>query len=241
MNFLKSDIVDIMKNAKSYYQIWILIDPDNVRKQDFYIGMMEVCKGIRDYGIRLHQAADAQAEKEADPERAEELRTAGNEQRKFVGIFRKILQKHYTPYGLNTMMLNVEASGPCINVGRLDQLLWPYLEKDLQSGVETVESALEWMEEYNIKCCNIPWLLPEGLAHCFGGYYRWTGGYSVGGYDANGNDAVNLLSYICLRSARDTRTTAPAVHVHIGSKTPESFLMEAVKTCSRRTGASVIL
>ena len=68
---------------------------------------------------------------------------------------------------LNTMMLNVEASGPCINVGRLDQLLWPYLEKDLQSGVETVESALEWMEEYNIKCCNIPWLLPEGLAHCW--------------------------------------------------------------------------
>ena len=130
----------------------------------------------------------------------------------------------------------MEASGPCINVGRLDQLLWPYLEKDLQSGVETVESALEWMEEYNIKCCNIPWLLPEGLAHCFGGYYRWTGGYSVGGYDANGNDAVNLLSYICLRSARDTRTTAPAVHVHIGSKTPESFLMEAVKLAAEGLG-----
>ena len=65
-----------MKNAKVIIRS-DLIDPDNVRKQDFYIGMMEVCKGIRDYGIRLHQAADAQAEKEADPERAEELRTAG--------------------------------------------------------------------------------------------------------------------------------------------------------------------
>lgn len=213
-----------------------LIDPDNIRKQDFYIGMMEVCKGIRDYGIRLHQAADTQAENETDPERAEELRVAGKRAEKICWDVPENFAEALHAVWLNTMMLNVEASGPCINVGRLDQLLWPYLEKDLQSGVETVESALEWMEEYNIKCCNIPWLLPEGLAHCFGGYYRWTGGYSVGGYDANGNDAVNLLSYICLRSARDTRTTAPAVHVHIGSKTPESFLMEAVKLAAEGLG-----
>ena len=99
-----------------------------------------------------------------------------------------------------------------------------------------MDSALEWMEELNIKCCNIPWLLPEGLAHCFGGYYRWTGGYSLGGYDENGNDAVNLLSYICLRAARETRTTAPSVHVHIGSKTPESFLREAVKLSAAGLG-----
>ena len=213
-----------------------LKNPQNLGKRDFYIGMMKVCRGIKDYGENLKQAAYEQAEKETDSQRKEELRVAGDRAAKICWYPPETYAEALHTIWLNTMMLNIEASGPCINVGRLDQLLWPYLQKDLESGKETVESALEWMEEYNIKCCNIPWLLPEGLAHCFGGYYRWAGGFSLGGYDADGNDAVNLLSYICLRATRDTRTTAPAVHVHIGSKTPESFLREAVKLSAEGMG-----
>lgn len=212
------------------------IDPENVGKRDFYLGMMQVCLGIRDYGKNLKAAAYAQAEKETDPKRQAELKEAGDRAEKICWDTPDSFAEALHAVWLNTMLLNVEASGPCINVGRLDQLLWPYLLADLESGKESVDSALEWMEEYNIKCCNIPWLLPEGLAHCFGGYYRWAGGYSLGGYDADGNDAVNLLSYICLRAARETRTTAPAVHVHIGSKTPESFLREAVKLSAEGLG-----
>ncbi len=212
------------------------IDPENVGKRDFYLGMMEVCKGIKVYGERLRAAAYECAAKEEDPNRIRELKEAGDRAQKICWDTPDTFAEALHAVWLNTMMLNVEASGPCINVGRLDQLLWPYLEADLEKGTETVDSALEWMEEYNIKCCNIPWLLTEALAHCFGGYYRWTGGYSLGGYDADGNDAVNLLSYICLRGARETRTTAPAVHVHIGSKTPESFLREAVKLSAEGLG-----
>lgn len=211
-------------------------DPDNVGKWDFYEGMMEVCLGIRDYGQRLCQAAFEEADKQTDPDREKELRQAGERCRKICWDAPDTFCEALHMIWLNTMMLNIEASGPCINLGRLDQLLWPYLHRDLLEGKETVDSALEWMEEFNIKCCNIPWLLPEKLAHCFGGYYRWAGGYSLGGYDENGNDAVNLLSYICLRSARETRTTAPSVHVHIGSKTPDSFLAEAVKLSAEGLG-----
>ena len=39
------------------------IDPENVGKRDFYLGMMQVCLGIRDYGKNLKAAAYAQAEK----------------------------------------------------------------------------------------------------------------------------------------------------------------------------------
>jgi Pyruvate-formate lyase len=212
------------------------IDPENIGKRDFYEGMMAVCEGIRDYGVRLKEAAYETAAKESDEARKAELIEAGNRAERITWKTPECFADALHAVWLNTMLLNVEASGPCINVGRLDQLLWLYLEADLESGKETVASALEWMEEYNIKCCNIPWLLTEALAHCFGGYYRWAGGYSVGGYDANGNDAVNLLSYICVRSVRETRTTAPAVHVHIGSKTPESFLRECVKLSAEGLG-----
>lgn len=224
------------EKAKALLAKLDLTDPDNVTKTDFYEGMMEVCLGIKEYGSRLHAHAKNLAKNVADKNRRAELEEAGRRSEKICWDIPETFAEALHMLWINTMLLNVEASGPCINLGRLDQLLWPYLEADLEAGRETVDSALEWMEEFNIKCCNIPWLLPEGLAHCFGGYYRWAGGYSLGGYDANGNDAVNLLSYICLRSARETRTTAPAVHVHIGSKTPESFLQEAVKLSAEGLG-----
>ena len=211
-------------------------DPANVEKRDFYEGMIAVILGIKAYGERLNEAAKKEAENTDDPERKAELLEAGERSKKACFNAPSNFKEALHTIWLNTMMLNIEGSGPCINLGRLDQLLWPFLEKDLEEGVETVDSALEWMEEFNIKCCNIPWLLPERLAHCFGGYYRWSGGYSLGGYDENGKDAVNLFSYICLRAARETRTTAPSVHVHIGSKTPESFLREAVKLSAEGLG-----
>ena len=111
--------------------------------------------------------------KRQNPKRQAELKEAGDRAEKICWDTPDSFAEALHAVWLNTMLLNVEASGPCINVGRLDQLLWPYLLADLESGKESVDSALEWMEEYNIKCCNIPWLLPEGLAHCFGGYYRW--------------------------------------------------------------------
>lgn len=211
-------------------------DPDNVGKKDFYEGIMEVCTAIRDYGARLKEAAYEAAEKETDETRKAELIAAGDRSAKICWETPKTYAEGLHLMWITQLMLNTEGSGCCINIGRMDQYLWPYLEKDLAAGRETIKSALEWMEEFHIKCCQVPWLLPEGLTHYFGGYYRWTGGYSLGGYDADGNDAVNLLSYICLRAARETRTTAPAIHVHIGSKTPDTFVAEAVKLSAEGLG-----
>ena len=211
-------------------------EPENVGKRDFYEGIMEVCSGIREYGQNLKAYAYDAAEKETDAARKQELKEAGDRAAKICWETPDTYAEALHLIWITQLMLNTEASGPCINVGRMDQYLWPYLEKDLVEGRETIETALEWMEEFHIKCCQIPWLLPENLTSCFGGYYRWTGGYSLGGYDADGNDAVNLLSYICLRAARETRTTAPAVHVHIGSKTPDTFIAEAVKLSAEGLG-----
>lgn len=210
--------------------------PENVGKRDFYEGMMEVCRGIRKYGVNLKNAALAEAARQADPVRRQELEEAAARVEKICWNPPDTFVEALHLVWLNTMMLNVEGSGPCINLGRIDQFLWPYLERDLEAGRLTVFDALEYMEEFNIKCCNIPWLLPANLAVYFGGYYRWAGGYCVGGYDADGNDAVNLLSYLCLRAARETRTTAPSVHVHIGSKTPDAFLRECVKLAAEGMG-----
>lgn len=210
--------------------------PDNVGKREFYEGIAEVCSGIRKYGMRLYKAAIVESKKWDDPVRKSELIAAGNRARKITWEAPETFDEALHLVWLTCMMLNIECSGPSIGLGRFDQYMWPFLEKDLNEGRLTIDEAQEWMEEFNIKCCNIPWLMPEALCHYFGGYYRWGGQYSVGGVNAAGEDAVNLLSYICLRSSRYTRTTAPAIHVLLSKKNPESFLREAIKLSAEGLG-----
>ena len=57
-----------MKKCNDLLEHMDKIDPENVGKRDFYLGMMQVCLGIRDYGKNLKAAAYAQAEKETESE-----------------------------------------------------------------------------------------------------------------------------------------------------------------------------
>lgn len=210
--------------------------PDNVGKREYYEGLLEVINGIRKYGMRVYKAAIVESGKWDDPARQKELVAAANRIRKITWDVPETFPEALHLVWMVCMMLNVECSGPSIGLGRFDQYMWPFLEKDLKEGRLTILDAQEWMEEFNIKCCNIPWFMPEALCHYFGGYYRWGGQYSVGGVNAKGEDAVNLLSYICLRSSRFTRTTAPAIHVLLSEKNPQSFLDEAIKLSAEGLG-----
>ena len=133
------------------------------------------------------------------------------------------------------LMLNVEGSGAGVTLGRFDQYMFPFLEKDLNSGKISIEDAIEFIEELYIKITNIMWFQPKQRAEQTGGYYRFIS-LDVGGLTKNKSDASNLLSYLCLRALRNVRTTAPSVHVQVHQKTPDSLLYEAAKLTAEGMG-----
>lgn len=210
--------------------------PENVGKREFYQGLIRICESIKKYGQNLHAAAQKEAEKCTNETRRKELLEAGERAEKITWEAPESFVEALHLCWITMVMIYVEASGCSIGLGRFDQYMWPFLKKDLEEGKITIEEAEEWMEEFNIKVTNITWLLPENLAKFFGGFFRWAGQYCVGGIDRNGEDAVNLLSYICLRSLRYTRTTGPAIHAYISEKNPDSYINEAIKLSAEGIG-----
>ncbi|MBU4211055.1 MAG: hypothetical protein L6437_03065 [Kiritimatiellae bacterium] len=108
------------------------------------------------------------------------------------------------------IFLHAENPSAAISYGRLDQLLWSFLEKDLASGVLSLTGANDLVGAFFIRCC-------EG---------EESQNLAVGGVDAAGNDAANPLSIIMLTVMRGLRLFQPSltVRMHEGSS---SELVEA--------------
>ncbi len=95
-----------------------------------------------------------------------------------------------------------------LSLGRLDQYLYPYYARDIAAGVITEEEASEIIEAL--------WIKFSGLKK---GYQNVT----LGGLDADGNYAVNALSYMCLRATLNLRMDQPLISVRWHKSMPVEF------------------
>jgi formate C-acetyltransferase len=108
--------------------------------------------------------------------------------------------------------------------GRVDQLLHPYYQKDVQEGLLTRGRAIEILEEYLIK-------LSTFIA--FG-----ANNITIGGIGKNGESAVNEVSYLFLEAHENIKGLRNGLAVRISEKTPRAFLKKAVETHRRTAGVA---
>ncbi len=78
-------------------------------------------------------------------------------------------------------------------LGRLDQILWPYYERDLENGTIDREKALELIEELNLKLTWNVTILPNDFTLVANALGQNTQTITIGGVDSDGNDATNEL------------------------------------------------
>lgn len=110
-------------------------------------------------------------------------------------------------------------------LGRLDQLLYPYWQRDLSSGVLTAESASDLIDAFLVA-----WDERRIVANA---------PFSLGGADGEGKERINALSYLLLE--RHVALGLPNVKVHIlyTENTPRDFLKIAF--CGIREGSNSIV
>ena len=117
--------------------------------------------------------------------------------------------------------------------GRLDQLLYPLYKADLEAGRLTRESALELIECFRLKVCEI-----NGISGGKAQREKWAGMskwhvITLAGCDKDGNCAVNDLSYLHLEAAKEMHMPHPTLLVRVGKNTPAEFMnaaMDVAKT-----------
>ena len=106
------------------------------------------------------------------------------------------------------LITRLSMNGNAFALGRLDQLLFPFYQKDLEERKLTKEEALELLECFYIKVASVNILRATSDAKFFGGYAIWNL-ITLGGQTKDGKDATNEISYMCL-DAMHRITTASA-------------------------------
>jgi len=108
-------------------------------------------------------------------------------------------------------------------VGRFDRYMYKYLEKDIENGILTTESALELLEDF--------FLSFNKDSDLYVGVQQGDNGQSMmlGGIDEDGNDTYNLLSELCLKASCNNKLIDPKINLRVSKNTPDERYIEATK------------
>lgn len=175
------------------------------QRQEFYEAIDENIAAIKDLCQRYRREAEARGNRET----AEMLaHLPGQGARSFMEALQMLRILHYALW----------VEGEYHNtLGRFDQYMWPYLQKDLQNGVLDEETALELVEEF--------FLSLNRDSDLYFGVQQGDNGQSMvlGGCDAAGNDCFNALSRLCLQASRELKLIDPKINLRVEKHTPQEI------------------
>ena len=129
----------------------------------------------------------------------------------------------------------LEAMYPLL-IGRIDQYLKPYFEKDLQDGRLTLERAAELLGSA-LTLWGMKVVLPVGKTQQETHQFSYSiNSINIGGVDREGKDATNALSYLVLHMIGLIKLSSPTVLINWHSQTPRSLLLKALETNYKTKG-----
>jgi pyruvate-formate lyase len=173
--------------------------------QELYDGLEQCVLGIQSWMLRHAQCAREMSDREQNPMLRRNLREMADINEALVtgvpATFREVCQWMLW-YQLAAKMYNMSGS-----LGRIDQFLYPYYDREKRLGILTDEEALFHL------CC----------------YFVMDTSYTqVGGPDAAGNDTTNALSYLVLEAAHQLKIPVN-VGVCVGKNTDLNLLRRGVE------------
>lgn len=126
-------------------------------------------------------------------------------------------------------------TGSClVGLGRLDMLLMPFYERDMNAGVLTEERAEELLERF---------------IRCLHGYYWYkssvmlgdTGQVMIlGGLDQDGNYRCNALTWKLLKVVKDCQLSDPKIVLRVSKNMPQELMREAVRCMMTGIGSPLL-
>ncbi len=114
------------------------------------------------------------------------------------------------------------------NPGRLDQNLYPFYKKDIESGILDRESARELLHCFWVKFNNQPAPPKVDITEAQSGTYQDFALINTGGLTQDGSDGVNDLSYLILEVCKEMHLIQPSVCIQNSTANPNEFMLKAV-------------
>jgi formate C-acetyltransferase len=129
-----------------------------------------------------------------------------------------------------------QKTGTVISNGRMDQYLYPFYKQDLEVGILTPDAAQELLECMWAAMAQFIDLYLSSAGGAFNeGYAHWEA-VTIGGQTAEGEDAVNALTYLFLKSKRDFPLNYPDLAARIHALSSSRYLYEVAETIKDGSG-----
>lgn len=231
----KKGFLGIVEEAESYLDQIEPIDPESIAKIHFYQSTIITSKAFVRLGERYAEKARELAEAESDPDRKKELERIAENCRRVPAHPPRTFWEAMQMVWFVQMGRVIAENAVAFNLGRFDQYMYPYYERDLQQGVITPEQAQELIECLWIKLSEWIWAISTNTARFFAGYCAFQN-LTVGGRKRDGTDGTNDISYMCLRATANAMTHQPGLSVRIHPDCPEEFLLEVCRLIRLGTG-----
>lgn len=184
---------------------------------------------------RYADLAEQQLAQESDPARAEELKLIAATCRKVPENPPETFYEALQAVWMMHVALSNEGPCYCISFNRFDQYMYPFYKRDKEAGILTDEKALELCTMLLLKTNDYVILEDQDIARSAAGL-PMVHTVIIGGIDAQGNDAVNDLSYILLDAEEQAALPLNDVCVRISSKNPDSFVLKGLEVARNLQG-----
>ena len=133
------------------------------------------------------------------------------------------------------VLLHMESNASSFSPGRMDQYLYPYYQKDIESGKISMEDALDILECLWLRFNQIVYLRNQNSAKYFAGFPIGFN-IAIGGEDENGNDTYNELSLLCLQCQYDLGLPQPNLSVRLNRNSSHELMQKAIEVVSKGSG-----
>lgn len=208
------------------------VPPDYVDQKEFLQSVIIVLKAVIKFAERYAALAREMAKLEKDVERGNRLEeiaricewVPANPPRTFLEAVQFFYFIHLVRY--------LEYSTLGIGL-RLDYLLGPYYQRDLEEGKITKDEALEILQLLWVKFLELGLVYSPLVTSIYGGVASLQA-LTIGGTDREGHDVTNEVTYLVLETAKTMRTIEPSIALRIHKGTPDELLSKATDVI--RTG-----
>ncbi len=194
----------------------------------FLNSIVAALDGMIVFAERLVQALETELEREEDPERREIVSSMLATCRKVplypAESFREAVQSYWTEKTALELAVPFNVHTP----GRLDQLFYPYYEKDIREERITPREATELLEELLLKIMSQNMRPYSNYNGSFAARYEGSEPVTLGGADHAGRDVTNDLTYLILEAAERSKTCLNIV-VRFHRTSPEDLYLRVAE------------